>query len=312
MDRMAAVELNGRRYQAPRRSTVVICVDGCDPDYIEHGLAAGTIPTIARFRDTGFLGYADAVMPTFTNPNNVSIVTGAPPRVHGVCGNYYLDRSTGAEIMVTDAALLRSETVLGLLSRQGVATVAITAKDKLRKALGHGMVGPCFSSEAADRCTLAEHGIERVEALVGRARPEVYSADLSLFVLDAGIRLLERDGPALMYLSLSDYVQHTHAPGTPAADDFYREIDRRIARLVDLGAVVAITADHGISDKSLPDGAPAVIYVEDRLAERFGAGVVRVICPSAITAPSDRSCAATPPIQHDCPRLLISAAGSKG
>ena len=203
-------------------------------------------------------------MPTFTNPNNVSIVTGVPPSVHGIAGNYYLDRDTGAEVMITDDRLMRSETILGLMSQQGVATAAVTAKDKLRRLLGHGLDGVCFSSECADA---------GVEAMVGRARPDMYSADLSLFVLDAGLTLLERGDARLLYLSLSDYVQHGHAPGDPEADAFHKALDERVARFVELGAVVGLVADHGMNDK------PRVIFLEDELSGRFGGGAVRVICP---------------------------------
>src|SRR5215471_4783288 len=223
------IELNGRRYRRPRRPTVVICVDGCDPEYLKRGIPEGVFPTIGSFRRDGYFGTADAAMPTFTNPNNVSIVTGAPPSVHGIAGNYYLDRETGREIMVTDERLMRSETILALMARVGVKTAAITAKDKLHKLLGRNLSGICFSSE----CASAE-----VEAMVGRAKPDMYSADLSLFVLDAGIALLECRKADLLYLSLSDYVQHAHAPGTLEADAFHRAIDDRVHRFVELGAVV--------------------------------------------------------------------------
>ncbi|WP_029007720.1 phosphonoacetate hydrolase [Azospirillum halopraeferens] len=273
------VELHGRTYRAPRRPTVVICADGCDPDYIRHAIANGVTPTLARFMDDGFAAVADAAMPTFTNPNNMSIVTGAPPAVHGISGNYYLDRDTGREVMVTDASLLRSPTIPGLLSRAGVATAVVTAKDKLRRALGHGLEGICFSSERADDATVAENGIADLAGLVGRPAPDPYSADLSLYVMDAGIRLLETGRARLLYLSLSDYVQHKHAPGEPEADRFYAALDARLARLAALGAVVALTADHGMSDKAAPDGTPNVLYLEDAVNERFGADAVRVICP---------------------------------
>jgi len=115
--------------------------------------------------------------------------------------------------------------------------------------------------------------------MVGRPKPDMYSADLSLFVLDAGIALLERREGDLLYLSLSDYVQHAHAPGDPAADTFHRAIDDRVGHLVELGAVVGLVADHGMNDKALPDGMPNVIFLEDALNKRFGAGAVRVICP---------------------------------
>jgi phosphonoacetate hydrolase len=264
------IELNGRKYRKPERSTVVICVDGCDPAYLELGIPNGVFPTIGSFRGEGYLGLADAVVPTFTNPNNVSIVTGAPPCVHGIAGNYCLDRDSGREIMMTDEGLMRSETILALMARAGVKTVAVTAKDKLRKLLGRNLDGICFSSESAD---------PEIEAMVGRGRPDIYSADFSLFVLDAGLALLERGMARLLYLSLSDYVQHAHAPGAPEADAFNRAIDDRVRRLVDRGAVVALVADHGMNDKALPDGEPNVIFLEDELNRRFGAGAVRVICP---------------------------------
>jgi phosphonoacetate hydrolase len=258
------IELNGRRYRKPELPTVVICVDGFDPAYVEHGIADGILPTIGGFAREGWLGTADAVMPTFTNPNNVSIVTGVAPEVHGIAGNYYLDRETREEVMITDDRLMRSETILGLMSQRGVATAAVTAKDKLRRMLGRGLDGVCFSSECSDA---------GVEAMVGRARPDMYSADLSLFVLDAGLTLLERGDARLLYLSLSDYVQHGHAPGDPEADAFHKALDERVARFVELGAAVGLVADHGMNDK------PRVIFLEDELNGRFGANAARVICP---------------------------------
>jgi phosphonoacetate hydrolase len=259
-----AIQLNSRHYRKPERPTVIICVDGCDPAYVERGISDGVFATIGSFAGEGFLGSADAVMPTFTNPNNVSIVTGAPPAVHGIAGNYCLDRETGREIMMTDEALMRSETILALMSRAGVPTAAVTAKDKLRRLLGRNLDGVCFSSECADAA---------VEALVGRPRPDMYSADLSLYVLDAGLALLERGAARLLYLSLSDFVQHAHPPGDPEADAFHRAVDDRVRRFVELGAVVGLVADHGMNDK------PRVIFLEDELTRRFGAGAARVICP---------------------------------
>ena len=258
------IELNGRLYRKPERPVVVICADGCDPEYLDRGLGDGILPTIAACRDNGYLGTAAAAMPTFTNPNNVSIVTGAPPALHGIAGNYALDRASGREIMMTDPALMRSETILALMAASGVKTTAVTAKDKLRRLLAHHLDGIAISSECADGA---------VEALVGRPRPDMYSADLSLFVLDAGIALLKQGAAQLLYLSLSDYVQHAHGPGEPAADAFHRALDERIGRLIELGAIVGLIADHGMSDK------PRIVFLEDRLGKNFGAGSARVICP---------------------------------
>ncbi|HWB47325.1 MAG TPA: phosphonoacetate hydrolase [Hyphomicrobiaceae bacterium] len=276
---MAEVIVNGRAYRTPEGPTAVICFDGCDPAYIARGLADGILPNIAAMRETGFLGEADAAIPTFTNPNNACIVTGVPPAVHGISGNYYLDRETGEERMITDGALMRCGTILAAMARAGVPTAAVTAKDKLRLMLSRGLDGIAFSSEYADRATLAENGIGDVEAMVGRPKPDQYSADLSLYVLDAGVRLLERRAATLLYLSLSDFVQHAHAPGTPEADAFNRAVDARIGALAAAGAVVGVVADHGMNDKSHPGGSPNVVFLEEELNRRFGAGAVRVICP---------------------------------
>ena len=271
------IKVNGRSYRKPTARTVVICFDGCDPRYISHGLSAGLLPNISKIMSEGFFAIADAAMPTFTNPNNMSIVTGAPPKVHGISGNYYLDKATGREVMITDASLVSSGTVLAALADAGIA--AITAKDKLRKMLGSGLKGICFSSERAREATLKENGIDEVERLVGRPTPDMYSPDLSLFVLDAGIRLLETRRADVLYLSLSDMVQHSAGPGEELADSFNREVDKRVGRMLELDAVVAIVADHGMTDKCTPDGQPQVVYLERALNDQFGPSSVRVICP---------------------------------
>ena len=275
------VEVNGRTYAAPKRPTAVIVVDGFDPAYLDHGFANGTLPTMQSFTKAGFVGIADCSMPSTTNTNNTSIVTGVPPAVHGINGNYYLDAETGKEIMITDASRLRCGTILGALSEAGVPTAVVTAKDKLLKVLAYRMTGIAFSSEYAHKANLADNAIDNVEAMVGRPQPDQYSADLSLFVLDAGVKILSAFGPRLMYLSTSDYVQHKHAPGEPEADAYHRAVDTVVGKLIALGATVAITADHGMNDKSAADGTANVIYLEDQLNERFGAGAVRVICPIA-------------------------------
>ncbi len=275
------VEVNGRTYAAPKHPTVIIVVDGFDPAYLEHGIANGTLPTMTSFEKRGFVGFADCSIPSTTNTNNTSIVTGVPPAVHGINGNYYLDSETGKEIMITDASRLRCGTILGALSQAGVQTAVVTAKDKLLKVLAYKMSGIAFSSEHGHKANLEENEIENVEKLVGRPQPDQYSADLSLFVLDAGLEVMSSFRPDIMYLSTSDYVQHKHAPGEPEADAYHQTVDDIVGKLIALGATVAITADHGMNDKSASDGTPNVVYLEDELNSRFGARSVRVICPIA-------------------------------
>ncbi|RAI03660.1 phosphonoacetate hydrolase [Acuticoccus sediminis] len=270
---------NGRSYALPRRPTAVICYDGCDPAYVEAARAAGVVPHLSAMMDGGFAATALAAMPTFTNPNNVSIVTGAPPAVHGISGNYYFDAATGREVMMLDAEGMRAGTILAALARKGARVAAVTAKDKLLKALARDLTGIAFSAERADAATLAENGIDDATRLVGRAAPEPYVPDLSLFVLDAGVRLIGDGMVDIAYLSLSDLIQHAHAPGTPEANAFMAAVDERVGRLLAAGAVVGIVADHGMNDMTDAAGAPRVAYIADTLDAAFGGGATRVICP---------------------------------
>ena len=274
------VKVNSRCYHWPSRPVVVVCIDGCSPAYLEMGLETGGMPNLARFQREGFCEQAKGVIPSFTNPNNLSIVTGTPPSMHGISGNYYLDPKTGAEVMMNDPRLLRCETILAEFARENARVAVITAKDKLLCLLSHHLPGGIrFSAEKADRCSFRENGIEGVLSMVGMDLPNVYSAELSYLVLRAGVKILERYGSDLMCLSLIDYLQHKHAPGSREANEFYRLLDREWGRLADLGAVVALTADHGMNDKSNPDGSPKVIYLQELLDQKFAKESCRVICP---------------------------------
>jgi phosphonoacetate hydrolase len=273
------VTVNGRSYAMPAQPTVVICVDGCEPDYIAQAVAAGLMPTMKRWLRDGTALIADCVVPSFTNPNNLSIVTGAPPSVHGICGNYLFDAATGTEVMMNDPKWLRAPTLLAALADAGARVAVVTAKDKLRRLLGHGMAGICFSSEQADRVSESENGIGEVLSLVGMPVPDVYSAALSEFVFAAGVKLLATRRPDVLYLSTTDYVQHKHAPGDPDANRFYAMFDRYLGELDAAGAVVAVTADHGMNGKVKLDASPNVIYVQDLLDDWLGGGRSRVILP---------------------------------
>lgn len=274
------ITVNGRNYRWMDRPLVVVCVDGCQFEYITAAVAAGAAPFLSRLlAGAGTHFIADCVMPSFTNPNNLSIVTGVPPSVHGICGNYFFDPDHGEEVMMNDPRHLRVGTILAAFSAAGAKVAVITAKDKLRKLLGHQMKGVCFSSEKADQVTLAENGIENVLGRVGMPVPSVYSAELSEFVFVAGVKLMERERPDLMYLSTTDYIQHKAAPGTPVANDFYAMIDRNLARLDALGATIVLTADHGMNAKHGADGQPNVIYLQDTLDAWLGQHKTRVILP---------------------------------
>ena len=273
------LNINSRQYKLPTTPTVVVCVDGCEPDYLAQAVATGHMPWLKKTLAIGSGLIAECVVPSFTNPNNLSIVTGAPPSVHGICGNYLFDTATGTEVMMNDAKWLRAPTLLAALADAGKSVAVITAKDKLRSLLGHKMKGICFSSEKSDQVTLAENGIENVLELVGKPVPSVYSADLSEFVFAAGVKLMETRRPDVMYLSTTDYIQHKHAPGTPGANAFNAMMDGYLGQLEAMGCVIALTADHGMNAKVAMDGTPDVIYLQDWFDAWLGAAAARVILP---------------------------------
>ena len=278
------ISVNGRSYRLPKQPVVVVCVDGSEPGYIERAVEAGQAPWFAKVLKEGTNLVGECVVPSFTNPNNLSIVTGRPPAVHGICGNYFLDPETGKEVMMNDPKFLRVETLFPAFQRAGCRIAVVTAKDKLRGLLGKGLelgAGKAcsFSSEKSDKATLADNGIDHVNELVGMGVPDVYSAGLSEFVFAAGVKLMERDRPEIMYLSTTDYIQHKHAPGTPVANDFYAMMDGYLAKLDAMGCTIVVTADHGMNAKFGGDGQPDVIYLQDLFDGWVGKDKARVILP---------------------------------
>lgn len=277
-ERANGVEVNGRRYALPKRPTVVVTIDGCDPRYVDDALDRRLMPRLAEMlRGEGSYHSGLAQMPSFTNVNNISIVTGRAPSVHGIVGNHYLGPD-GREVPLNDPLLLRATTILTGLAEAGVSVLSVTAKDKLRPMLTAGGT-PGTSAERASAFPLPDYDIGDVEALVGRPAPGIYDWELSPYVFEIALAVSRAVGPIdLIYLSTTDFVQHTAGPGHPLSDRLLARLDRLIGALLDEGYVLGITADHGMNDKHRPDGSPNVLYLLDEL-ERAGIERSRVVLP---------------------------------
>ena len=278
------VTANDRTYPTPKVCAIAICLDGCEPEYLDVAIAKGLMPTLKRIRETGTDRLAHSVIPSFTNPNNLSIATGRPPSVHGICGNYLIDPETGEEVMMNDVRFLRAPTIFSKFYEAGARVAMVTAKDKLRALLGAGLKfdedrAVAFSSERSGETTKAEHGIDNASEWLGMEVPEVYSAELSEFVFAAGVKLLQDFKPDVMYLSTTDYIQHKFAPDQQGALDFYAMFDKYLAQLDEMGAAIVVTADHGMKPKHHADGSPKVIYAQDVLDDWLGKDAARVILP---------------------------------
>jgi phosphonoacetate hydrolase len=266
---------NGRAYGAPRSPILAICADGWDPEYVDDALERALMPRLAEALDGGgSYALGRAQVPTFTNPNNVAIVTGVNAAVNGIAGNHYRT-ADGGEIQVTDPSFLRATTIHAAAMAAGIGVLCVTAKDKLRRLLATGGV-PAFSAEKAHEQTLADG--TPVTEVMGADNPGIYDWRLSPYTVDMAVALAPHFDARIVYASLTDFVQHSAAPGEPMADDFYREIDGSIGRALDAGFVVGLAADHGMRAKSGADGLPNVRFLDDALV---AAGVpgAHTLCP---------------------------------
>ena len=275
---------NGRSYPIPKTTAIAICLDGCEPAYLDAAIADGLMPTLKRMRETGTDRLAHSVIPSFTNPNNLSIATGRPPSVHGICGNFLFDPDSGEEVMMNDVRFLRAPTIFQKFYEAGAKVAIVTPKDKLRALLGSGMAfdedrARCFSAEKSASSTLTEHGQDAAADWLGMPQPDVYSAQLSEFVFAAGVKLMQEWSPDVMYLTTTDYIQHKYAPDDAEAKSFYRVFDTYLKQLDAMGAAIVVTADHGMKPKHLADGSPAVVYVQDLMDNWLGDAAARVIVP---------------------------------
>ncbi len=279
------LEINQRNYPSKiNKPVVVICLDGSQKEYLDRASQSKLTPNLDKIVKEGEFILAHSAIPSFTNPNNISIVTGQPSAVHGICGNFFYTPSTNKEVMMNDPQYLRAPTIFQKFYEQGSKIAVITAKDKLRSLLGNGLNynenrAICFSSEKSNQTTIEQNGIEKVNEWLNMPVPEVYSQGLSEFVMKAGVKILNEFKPDIMYLSTTDFIQHKYEPGHEIANQFYQMFDDNIGLLNDNDISLVITADHGMKAKTNINGDPNAIFLEDLLKEKFPQENFKVILP---------------------------------
>jgi phosphonoacetate hydrolase len=269
------IRVNRRIYRTRAVPVVAICLDGTSASYLKA--AEHAMPRFTEMIRKGAYGLARSVIPSFTNPNNVAIVSGVPPSQNGICGNFYYDAHRDCEVMMDDPKYLRCQTVLAGFKKSGHSVAAITTKDKLLRLLGKGLDGACCSIECAGNFFLEGHTVNVAE-MVGLPVPDIYDPEISTYCIRAGVSLMQHAKLDLLYLSTTDFVQHKYPPESPEAITFYSRIDPLIGALNESGAILGITADHGMNDKTADDGSPNVRFLETILKER-GIAEARVILP---------------------------------
>ena len=231
------------------RTTVVICIDGLDPEYLD----AWEMPNLRRIGDRGFFKVGRSMMPSVTNVNNVSLLTAGYPEAHGICSNYRLVRETGNEVYMESAEYVLAETMFQRARSQGLTSILVTAKDKLRTLL----------SDGATVSVSAERPPDWVVDGIGPP-PEIYSLEVNGWVIRAGSFTMSRRPTDIAYITTTDYAMHTYGPEEPESARHMAILDDAIGGLVEAHpeSTVLVTSDHGMSAKT------RMVDLEEALARR--------------------------------------------
>lgn len=222
-----------------RKKALLICIDGCGPDYLNEA------SFIESLGDNGYFVEGDSIVPSVTNVNNVSILTGKYPEVHGVTSNYYYSRTTGKEVYMESSKFIRVKTLLEWGTEVGLKTALLTSKDKLRSLIGKG-ANVCFSAEKPPAWIVKRIGNP----------PSTYSVDVNFWLFKAAQEVVLKEDPDLTYVTTTDYAMHKYAPQESESKRHIRGIDQSIQELIETfeakgkNALVCVTADHGMSEAS--------------------------------------------------------------
>ena len=218
------------------KPTVVICIDGFDPEYLD----ACKTPNLDALAERGFLKIGKSMMPSVTNVNNVSLATASYPEVHGISSNYRLVRETGQEVYMESGSYILAETMFQRAQSTGRSSILVTSKDKLRTLLSAGTTVAVSSERPPDWLVSA----------IGEP-PKVYSLEVNGWAIRAGSYALERHPADLVYITTTDYAMHTYAPDEPESQAHMTILDDAIGDLVEAHpeAALLVTADHGMSAK---------------------------------------------------------------
>ena len=219
-----------------KQATVVICIDGLDPAYLE----ACTAPNLSEMGRKGFFKIGQCMLPSVTNVNNVSLVTGTYPLVHGICSNYWLRPGNEEGIYMESGDYILSETMFQRAERQGKTSILVTSKDKLRTLLGNG----------ATTTISSEQPPEWVVQAIGPP-PKIYSLEVNAWVIRAAGYIMSQVSADVVYVATTDYAMHTYGPEHPQSQAHMSMLDDAIGELVEAhpDITLLITADHGMSRK---------------------------------------------------------------
>ncbi len=218
------------------RKILIATIDGGGVDYFE----AADIPNIRRMMASGFFVEGSSMIPSVTNVNNVSIVTGEYPCRHGITSNYWYRPETGDGVYMESPEFLMTETVFQRVRPLGMGSVLLTSKDKLKRILEPG----------TDLSFSAETPPKEIREAVGPTE-NIYSAEINHWLFRSLHHVIREYHPDLMYISTTDYIMHKYPPSHEIAIKHLNGIDSILGDiLADYPEIeVYITADHGMNAK---------------------------------------------------------------
>jgi phosphonoacetate hydrolase len=224
-------------YPGTKQRVVIALMDGLGMDYFEKS----PMPVLRRMSCEGFYRPVQAVVPTVTNVNNVSVCCGAWPDEHGISANSYFDPTSGQAVYMNSADLIRTETVFQRANRQGRRGALLTSKRKTVE-LFHKDTEIAISAEAPPSDYVARYGIPA----------NIYSSQVNEWPWRVAIDLLQtRPDLGVIYVHTTDYPMHRWAPEEEESRNHLSRIDSLIgeAREAAPDAAFLVTADHGMNRK---------------------------------------------------------------
>lgn len=235
------------------RKAIIVCLDGCGPAYLH----SSRMSFLERVRDEGCYLEVESMIPSVTNVNAVSLLTGAYPEVHGITTNYYFDRETGREVFMESPDFIKTPTLLETGASMGLKTALLTSKEKLRSLLHRG-AATSFSSEQPPPWLTRRIG----------PSPAIYSVEVDLWLMKALREVLRTDDIDLVYAMTTDYAMHKYAPEDRESQRHMEGIDTELQETMDFleargdEVLLCVTADHGMSAKDSAVNLERVLAAE--------------------------------------------------
>jgi predicted AlkP superfamily pyrophosphatase or phosphodiesterase len=245
----------------PVRHVVLISVDGLMPvSYLKSGELGLAVPNLVRMTKEGaFARGVVGVLPTVTYPSHTTLITGVPPRIHGITSNTLFDpEGTSNDGWSWYARDVRVPTLVSAARARRLTTAAVFWP--VTVGLDADFNVPEFwrtgSEHPADLALLEQLSTPRLLEAVGsrRGRPIGYPLDDD-DKTDIAIFCLETYRPALTLLHLGevDHEEHEHGPFSAQAKAATERADARVGRVLraieaaglSAETVVAVVSDHG-------------------------------------------------------------------